>query len=307
MAVTRQQPIGFRLGGAGVLLALAAVIAVLPPVPAPADPPRADPPPEMMQMMQDLSDGTIDSEAEGQAEEFGLEAAGDTCLMRRGRLALRVDQDLRRKMAAARFSDDADLSRRLLADLTQKQPDVLAWRAYLGLAQLDLATGAPAQAQEALTLAATLPEVPETCRSDEARLQALIDSDAAGTLLDRAVALDPGNLAAHVDRAVLGARGQDGNCMADARRVVESLVFISKLSERRTQLDRLASRAEALEAAHPGARALLIGLVQERLGLTAKAAQTYTQGAVSLNPSDPCDATFLAGLTERLAEIDSGL
>lgn len=307
MALTRQQPFSLRLCGAGVLLALAVAIAFLPPVPAPADPPPVDPPSEMIEMMQDLSDGTLDSEAEGQAEEFGLEAAGDTCLMRRGRLALRVDQDLRRQMAAARFSDDADLTRRLLAELTQKQPDVLAWRAYLGLAQLDLASGAPAQAQEALSHAATLPDVPETCRSDEARLWAMVDKGCAGALLDRAVALDPGNLAAHVDRAVLGAAGQDASCMADARRVVESLVFISNLSERRTQLDRLANRAEALDAAHPGARALLLGLVQERLGLTATAARTYTQGTARLNQSDPCDATFLAGLTERLAEIDNGL
>lgn len=306
MAVVRQQPLASRMLGGAVLFAASVAIGFLPPLPLPADPPPPDPPREMIEMMQDLRDGTLDIEAEGQAEEFGLEAAGDTCLMRRGRLALRVDQDLRRQMAAARFSDDADLSRRLLAGLTQQQPDVLAWRAYLALAQLDLATGAPERAQDSLLQAAVLADVPETCRSDEARLQARIDQDRAGALLDMAVTLDPGNLEAHVDRAIVGAMGRDSSCMADARRVVESLVFVSNLSERRTQLDRLASRAAALDAPHPGAQALLAGLVQERLGLTEVAARTFAQGVVQLDQTDPCDATFLAGLTDRLAEIDGG-
>lgn len=306
MAIEPEKPLVARLPGGLMLFAAAIAIGFLPPSVLPVPPPASDPPPEMIEMMQDLRDGTIDTEAKGQAEEFGLESAGDTCLMRRGRLALGVDQDVRRQMAAARFSDDGDLSRSLLAGLAQQKPDVLAWRAYLGLAQLDLATGAPERAKEALALAAALPDVPDTCRSDEARLRARIEPDRAGALLDRAVALDPGNLAVHVDRAILGATGRDSNCIADARRVVESLVFVSNLSERRTQLDRLANRAFALDRPHAGARALLVGLVQERLGLAEMAAQTYAQGVAHLDPSDPCDATFLAGLTERLAEVDRG-
>ena len=135
-----------------------------------------------------------EAQAEVVAGEDGLVAAGTPCLMRHKRMGLGVDRDLRHRFAAATLATDPQAKEAILVALVSEAPaGVPAWRLAVARAELAVRDGRALDAMAHLRTAATT-DVPEVCRADELFLQAAVTpgAAAAATLLDVAVAADPG-------------------------------------------------------------------------------------------------------------------
>jgi hypothetical protein len=228
--------------------------------------------------------------------------------MRHGRLALRVPAGLRQKLAAIEIATTPDMRLTLLDAVAVDQPDsVVAWRVHMLRAKAMAQAGDRDGAGAALDAAAGVTRIDLRCRSDEAVARAALGGDPARVtaLLDAAVVADPGNWQAQVRRVLFATsqigRGDPAACARDAARVIEGAVVVAALTGSARQLDRLGAAART--QASGAALAILEGMMQERSGRAARAAETYALGLSGPRPAGECGLVLTRAIEARLTAV----
>ena len=270
--------------------------------------PEADIPPDSLQLVEEvlaqIASGEADSKAEEVAAQDGLVSGGFPCFMRHKRMALGVPQAFRARFSAATIATDPDLKARLLADLaTDASPGPVAWRIAIAQAELAVRSNRTEEAERFLALAAEQ-DVPATCRADELFLRAdLLDSASAVTLLDQAVAADPGFWAAQERIALLATAGTGSNiasCDADAARTIRSATQLAALAQMDSQFQRLERGLVGVD--DNGRGSLLRGMIQKATDQPEMAKETWISGLGQIT-NLPCDLAMrraLEGMIESL-------
>jgi len=299
-------PGGWRAAwGAATALLLAA--AALVPVPEQTDaqnPPP--PPPELSEALSDVESGEAEAEAEAVAGEDGLVAAGTPCMMRHKRVATGVDRALRHRLAAATLATGPDLKETLLKQIEAGTPPGPAtWRLALARAELALRDGRSRDAISHLDRAAAI-EMPDWCRGDEHFLRAAATSQSkeAASLLDAAVAADPGFWAAQERLAILSAEGTGydaATCGRDAARTIRATIQLGALATHDAQFERLERSLVGLEP--NGRTALLHGMILRQTGRTDAARDRWSAALAGVGASE-CDAMLRVAI-ERMLETTS--
>lgn len=299
MAVERRLLLS-RYCAALLTFLFACVVAVMP-LP---DPSQAETRPEQVQQaLVEVASGEADEKADAIAGEDGLIAAGIPCLMRHKRMALNIDRGFRHRLAAATLATDPEIALRLLSDLAVDAPSGLpAWRVYLAIAEVALRSDERTLAMDALKETAQQ-DVPESCRADEAFLEATIASTPAeaAAALDRAVAADPGYWAAQEQLALLAARGtgfEPEACDRDAARVIRAAVQLGALAKTDVQFQRLA-RALKGEVAN-GRTQLLYGMILYETGRVQDARALWSSALEGLGGSS-CDAVLRVAIAGMIS------
>ncbi|WP_273523277.1 hypothetical protein [Rhodosalinus sediminis] len=259
-------------------------------------------------IMTEVDSGEMEADAERAAGEHALRAAGDICLMRHRKLLPGIDRDLRRRFAAASLAAH-DGGIQILREIEAEAEGAVAWRAALEIARIEARAGSRQAARVALARAQAINSIPRVCRSDMALLAARLASDrtSAGRHLDAAVAADPAHFTAHVERALAAASARAETpeaCVVAVRRIMESVVYLERLTRSSTQLLRIKGRAARLAQGTPEL-ALLAGFVHERIGREAAARGTYRAALAKLR-SGPCAPAFRQALTIRLGKVVPG-
>ena len=255
---------------------------------------------EILELMQAVENGEIEDAAKKAADQFGLTAAGDTCMMRHRRVLSGVPRSVRQQLAAARI-DEGSAGTAILAQL---EPDLFGsalWRLHIQQADLAVRSGDVGSAAVALNKANTVPDVPPICQSDALLLEARIamrsgNLTRASVALEAATQADQVNFNAHFERAVLAVQrlstgGED--CMAAIPDMVDSTIRIQALIGASSQLWRLNERAAQLTVPQPY-KAFLVGFIQERAGADRQAMDTYTKAIGQLRSDRDHCATALA-------------
>lgn len=267
--------------------------------PEPVEDPAPDPV-EIVELMQAVENGEIEDEAKKVADQFGLTAAGDTCMMRHRRVLPDVPRLVRQQLAAARIDEGGAGT----AILTHLKPDLFGlalWRLLIQQADLAVRNGDVEGAMAALNKANAVPDVPPTCQSDALLLEARIATRSgnltrASVALEAATQADQVNFNAHFERAVLAVQRLnkgDEDCIAAIPDMVDSTIRIQALIGASSQLWRLNERVAQLTVQQPY-KAFLFGFIQERAGADRQAMDTYAKAIGQLRSDHDRCATALA-------------
>jgi len=280
------------LAGGLALLALsaAALLLLVAPNPSAGEPPQeqsgaAQSGTELTEeALRRLASGELEAAAEQIAASRGLIPAGDSCGMRRPNLLPPLSRVARERLVAAHIAPSPAVKLGILEAVARQEPKA-AWRARAHESEIARRIGDLSRAQAAAE--AALAEAPgPTCAADAHFLLALAsEGEERMQALRAAVALDPGFYDAWETLVValigrLG--GTAADCDADGALVIEAVVHLDKLARTDLQLARL----EILAGDGGGpARALLLGMVRERVDRATDAGTSYAEGLAGLSRS----------------------
>ena len=260
---------------------------------------------ELVQVVKDLEDGTLDAQAEEVAEQRGLVAAGDTCFMRHAGLTPAVPRDWRERFALTTLVSTADDKRELLLPMIETAPDPLSrWRVLQALADTEFRAGNTAGAEEWIVEALSVSDLPDQCRADSLRLGAMTRSGLARLEMAFAAAqADPASYLAQLDLALAAADLDDagqGSCESRAVATIRAVVQLDALIENDRQL---AVVERLLGPAPSGLPALfLAGMIQERGARSLAAIESY-ETALAQAAVDPCGAVYAPVIEVRLSTL----
>lgn len=257
----------------------------------------------LQETIAQIETGEAEEQARATAQEEGLVPMASPCLMRRPRMAPRVDANWRRAFAAATLATDPATRETVLTGLSRgATDDVMRWRIDIARAELALRMDDSEMARGWLAQAAQR-EVPDNCRADELFYLAAATSSVSerATHFAHAVALDPGFWAAQEELAVLSMTGTGDDaqsCETDAVRTLDTVVQLAALARRDTQFHRLHRALEALPV--NGRTALMRGMILRQTGETDAAREAYRSGLATLGAS-ACEEVLRAALEGMLS------
>ncbi len=209
----------------------------------------------------------------------GARYAGDTCGMRYVRLYSRVEDETRKQLMIAAFSNDPETKKRILSALLDSTDPRIRGRTAIELARVSLHQGDAEEAEAALHASEGLKLHP-ACEADRHYLQgriALIRREPTRAALDAfalANARDPGYWNAYREQLPLLVQSLHepdqgaAACLRHARRLIEVLGLLPQLANDTRQFAKLALSLERL-GARSSATLLASGLTWQWAGQEA--------------------------------------
>jgi hypothetical protein len=273
--------------------------------------PPPEVPVEIKVIMDEVEDGSLKEAADKVAGQFALTSAGDTCLMRHRRVLPGISRDIRRQIAAARIAENSggpEIQANLLTSLT----GLPRWRVLLQMADVALRTGKTALAEQYISEAIAISDIPLICTSDTHLFTARLanihgQSMVAAKLLDAATKADPANFNAHFERAVhavMRVEQGNGGCTTAVIDMVDSTVRMEALISTSTQLFRLSERISQLQVTDRS-KSFLLGFIEERAGTPAAAKTLYENGLTQMDQatSAPCHDALRSALDLSMKRV----